>query len=199
MIKFLFPVLEEADRTHSLGIFSLEGDDPSSGGNGPSFDCSVMFASEQSAAVEARHMRSKGYGVNPHGYKIWEERLNAFRVIASVHTFEFSLRESETISQGHGYEIISLHERAILSCAYLGLSAAKSASVLNRGVATVNAHRRSVARKLDCSLSPIVIARVIYAHKTILEMSNFEPQIRRGKHYRFSDHATHSDLLQAIV
>lgn len=199
MIKLLFPVLEEANRRYSLGIFSLDEDNPSSGFNDSSFDCPIMFASEQSAAVEARYMRSKFYGVNPYGYKIWEERLNAFRVIASVNTFEFSLRESETISQGHGYEIISLHERSILSCAYLGLSAAESASVLNRSVATVNAHRRSVARKLGCSLSPIVIARVIYAHKAILEMSNFEPQIGLGKHYRFSDHATHSDLLQAIV
>ena len=200
MLKLLFPVFDETHQTYSLGVFSLATEEKLPPDlNGLASACPVVFATEQSVVVEKHYMRSNFFGLSPYGYKIWEERLNAFRVIASVNTFEFSLRESETISQGHGYEIISLHERSILSCAYLGLSAAESANVLNRSVATVNAHRRSVARKLGCSLSPIVIARVIYAHKAILEMSNLEPQIGLGKHYRFSDHATHSDLLQAIV
>ena len=85
-----------------------------------------------------------------------------------------------------------------MTCAYIGMSAAETAHSLHRSVATVNAHRRSVARKLNCALSPIVIARVIYAHKAIQEMCNLEPQIGLGKHYRISDHSTHSDLLRAI-
>ena len=157
-----------------------------------------MFATEQSAVVEKHYMRSNFFGLSPYGYKFWEERINAFRVIASVDSFEFSLRESEKISQGHDYEIISAQERSVMECAYVGMSAAETAQSLHRSVATVNAHRRSIVRKLNCALSPIVIARVIYAHKTIQEMYNLEPQIGPGKHYRFSDHSTHSDLLRAI-
>ena len=157
-----------------------------------------MFATEQSAVIEKHYMRSNFYGLSPYGYKIWEDRVNALRVIASVDSFEFSVRESERISQGHNYEIISTHERSVIECSYLGMSVAETAKNLHRSVATVNAHRRSIARKLSCPLRPIVLARVIYAHATIKEMCNLEPQIGLGKHHKISDHSTYSDLLRAI-
>ena len=199
MLKLLFPVFDEPHQTYSLGVFSLANEEKlSSDLKCSASACPVMFATEQSAAVEKHYMRSNFFGLSPHGYKIWEERINAFRVIASVDSFEFSLRESEKISQGHDYEIISAQERSVLACAYIGMSAAETAQSLHRSAATVNAHRRSIARKLNCALSPIVIARVMYAHKAIQEMCNLEPQIGLGKHYRISDHSTHSDLLRAI-
>lgn len=199
MLKLLFPVFDEIHQTYSLGVFSLATEEkPPRDLNGLASACPVVFATEQSAVVEKHYMRSNFFGLSPYGYKIWEERINAFRVIASVDSFEFSVRESEKISQGHDYEIISVQERSVMTCAYIGMSAAETAHSLHRSVATVNAHRRSVARKLNCALSPIVIARVIYAHKAIQEMCNLEPQIGLGKHYRISDHSTHSDLLRAI-
>ena len=199
MLKLLFPVFDETHQTYSLGVFSLATEEKLPPDlNGLASACPVAFATEQSAVVEKHYMRSNFFGLSPYGYKIWEERINAFRVIASVDSFEFSVRESEKISQGHDYEIISVQERSVMTCAYIGMSAAETAHSLHRSVATVNAHRRSVARKLNCALSPIVIARVIYAHKAIQEMCNLEPQIGLGKHYRISDHSTHSDLLRAI-
>lgn len=198
MITLLFPVLDDGHQRYSLGAFTLK-DEHHGVLSESSLDCRVMFASEQSEAFEARYMRSKLYDVNPLGYKIWIDRVNAFRVIASVDTFEFSLQESEIISQGNAYEIISLQERSVLLCAYLGMSASEAAQALRRSTATVNAHRRSLSRKLGSALSPIVIARVIYAHKAIAEMCNLAPQIGLGKHYKLSDYKTHSDLLRSIV
>jgi len=199
LLKLLFPVFDETHQTYSLGVFSLaNGEKLSSDLKGSASDCPVMFANEQSAFVEKHYMRSNFFGLNPYGYKIWEERINAFRVIASVDSFEFSLRESEKISQGYDYEIIRAQERSVLACAYIGMSAAETAQSLHRSAATVNAHRSSIARKLNCALSPIVIARVMYAHIAIQEMCDLEPQIRPGKHYRISHHSTHSDLLRAI-
>ena len=199
MIKLLFPVFDEVLKTFSLGIYTLGAEGkfvPDS--KELALACPIMFGAEKSEVVEKNYMSSHFYGFSPYGYKIWEERINAFRVIASVDSFEFSLRESEKISQGHDYEIISAQERSVLACAYIGMSAAETAQSLHRSTATVNAHRRSIARKLNCSLSPIVIARVMYAHKAIQEMCNLGPQIGLGKHYRISDHSTHSDLLRAI-
>ena len=198
-LKLLFPLIDEIHQSFSMGLFTITADDEfASDSVGLRYECPIMFATEQSAVIEKHYMRSNFYGVSPYGFKIWEDRINAFRVIASVDSFEFSSRESERISQGHGYEIISAHERSVIACAYVGMSAVESAKALHRSVATVNAHRRSIVRKLNCSLSPIVIARVVYAHKAIQEMCNLEPQIGLGKHYRFSDHLTHSDLLRAI-
>ena len=108
-------------------------------------------------------MRSNFYGFSPYAYKIWDDRVNALRVIASVDSFEFSVRESERISQGYSYEIISAHERSVIECSYLGMSVAETAKNLHCSVATVNAHRRSIARKLSCALSPIVLARYLCA------------------------------------
>ena len=199
MLKLLFPVFDETHQTYSLGVFSLASEEKLPPDlNGLASACPVVFATEQSAVVEKHYMRSNFFGLSPYGYKIWEERINAFRVIAAVDSFEFSLRESERIAQRHDYKIITAQERSVVECAYVGMSAAETAQSLHRSVATVNAHRRSVARKLNCALSPIVIARVIYAHKAIQEMCNLEPQIGLGKHYRISDHSTHSDLLRAI-
>ena len=198
-LKLLFPLIDEVHQSYSMGLFTVATDDEfASDSIGPRYGCQIMFATQQSADIEKHYMRSNLGGLSPYGYKIWEDRINAFRVIASVDSFEFSSQESDRIFQGHGYEIISAHERSVIACAYFGMSAAESAKFLHRSVATVNAHRRSIARKLNCSLSPIAIARVIYAHKAIQEMCNLEPQIGLGKHYRFSDHLTHSDLLRAI-
>jgi DNA-binding CsgD family transcriptional regulator len=182
-----------------LGVLSLEGDSETASQVGvPTQHCRVMFGAERSEVVEERYMRSNFYGLNPYGFKIWEERINAFRVIASVDFFEFSLRESGKISQGSDYEIITAQERSVIACAYVGMTAAETAESLHRSVATINAHRRAVARKLNCALTPIVIARIIYAHKAIQEMCDLGPQIGLGKHYRISDHSTHADLLRAI-
>ena len=199
VIKLLFPVLDNASESYALGVLSLEGDSETASQVGvPTQHCPVMFGAERSEVVEERYMRSNFYGLNPYGFKIWEERINAFRVIASVNTFELSIAQSERISQGTGYEIISLQERNVLSHAYLGYSITQTSKALNRSAATINAHRRSVAKKLNCRISPIAIARVIYAHKALEEMCNLQPHIGMGQHYKISDHRTHSDLLRAI-
>lgn len=199
MLNLLFPVLDETRKTYSLGVFSLATEEKlSSDSKGPASACPIVFATEKSAVVEKYYMRTNFYGLNPYGYKIWEERVNAFRVIASVDSFEFSVRDSEKFFQGKGYEIISEQERLVVACSYVGMSAAETAQSIHRSVATVNAHRRCIARKLNCMLSPIVIARVVYAHKAIEEMCNLQPRIGLGKHYRISDYSTHSDLLRAI-
>lgn len=189
MLKLLFPVFDEAGQTYSLGVFTLNAPAESPSDLGvPTHACPVVFASEKPEAIEKKHMRFNFSGLSPYGYKIWEERINAFRVIASVDSYEFSLRQSEKIARGQGYEMISSQERSVIASAYIGLSAAKTANVLCRSQATVNAHRRSIVRKLNCSLSPIVIARVMYAHKALQEMCGLEPQIDLGKHHGIRDH-----------
>lgn len=199
VLKFLFPFFDESNKNYSLAVFSSAIEDkPALDSKGLFYTCPIVFGAEQRAVVENHYMRSNFHGASPYGYKIWEDRVNAFRAIASVDSFEFSPRESEKIAQGQCYEIISVQERSVLSCAYLGMSAAETAKTLNRSVATVNAHRGSITRKLSSSLSPIVVARVMYAHKAIQEMCNLEPTIGLGKHYRFSDYLAHSDLLRAI-
>ena len=200
LLKLLFPVLDEASESYHLGVFSvanrfqapLESESPYE-------DCLVMFGAEQSAAVEERYMRSNVPGLSPYGFKIWEDRINAFRAVASVNSFELSLAESDQISQGVGYQRLSSHERSIVSYAYLGLSAAETSRAMHRSIATVNAHRRSVVMKLGCALTPIVLARVVYAHKAVKEMCGLKPENTPGKHYTVSKYPKSSDLPQTTA
>lgn len=183
------PIVEKASMTFALGVF-IPSMKPGADSHYTITEQTspVMFGSEKSELLDNRFTRSEYAGLNPYGLKIWTDRINAFRVIASVDTYELSDAQSAQISRGGGYHLLSLQERAVLSYAYLGLSAKDTAEAMHRSTATVNAHRRAVVGKLACSLTPITIARVIYAHKTIQAMNRLESLSDQGKHHKLSDH-----------
>ena len=188
MVKLLLPILSRESGDFQLGVFSFSEQDSHIATDALSTQhCPIMFGTEQSSVIEKRLMSGIFGGINPYGYKVWDDRINAFRVIASVDTFELAIDQSEQIEEGVGYEILTANERAAISHAYLGLSAREAASATFRSVATVRAHRLRARRKLGTNLTPIALARAVFAHKAVDEMNFRKPQIGQSNHYKAID------------
>ena len=183
LLKLLFPFPDESRGGFGIGILTIGLDAPDIISYNISQDCPVVFAMEKPLALERHYMKSNYRGLNPYAYKIWEERINAFRVIARVDTFSLSSKHSEQIAESEGVEILSPQEREVLLYAYLGLTSSETANAMNRSQSTVHAHRDSVRRKVGCKLSAVTLSRLIYAHRAVEEMNYLEPRVGVGKHY----------------
>ena len=188
VLKLLLPVLSRGSGDFQLGVCSFpELDSRVATDSLSTQHCPIVFGTEQSSVIEKRLMSRSFGGINPYGYKVWDDRINAFRVIASVDTFELARDQSEQIDEGVGYEILTANERAAISHAYLGLSAREAASATFRSVATVRAHRLRARRKLGTNLTPIALARAVFANRAIEEMNSRESRIGLGNHYTALD------------
>lgn len=188
MLKLLIPVLSRESGDFQLGLISFS--DLGSRIGAPlrsTQHCPIMFGTEQSSVIEKRLMSEIFRCINPYGYKVWDDRINAFRVIASVDTVELASDQSEQIDGGSGYVILTPIERAAIQYAYLGLSAKEASIATFRSIATVRAHRFSARRKLGTTLTPIALARVVYAHKAIEEMNCEQSQLGLSNHHKIAD------------
>ena len=99
----LIPILSRESGDFQLGLFSFS--DLGSRIGAPlrsTQHCPIMFGTEQSSVIEKRLMSEIFGGINPYGYKVWDDRINAFRVIASVDTVELASDQSEQIDGGAG-------------------------------------------------------------------------------------------------
>ena len=95
MVKLLVPILSRESGDFQLGIFSFSERDSHIATDALSTQhCPIMFGTEQSSVIEKRLMSGIFGGINPYGYKVWDDRINAFRVIASVDTFEQAIDQS---------------------------------------------------------------------------------------------------------
>ncbi len=183
MLKILFPFLDKNREQYSIGILDLPESSPELIGYAISPECPIVFGVEKPAAVEGFYMSTHYGGLNPYAYKIWDERVNAFRIIARVDTFSLASRHSEQIAKGDCFSVLSPSEAEVIVYAYLGMTSSQTAGMINRSKSTVHAHRESVRRKLGCRLSPVTLDRLISAHRIIEEMNWLEPKVGIGKHY----------------
>ena len=95
MVKLLLPILSRESGDFQLGVFSFSEQDSHIATDALSTQhCPIMFGTEQSSVIEKRLMSGIFGGINPYGYKVWDDRINAFRVIASVDTFEQAIDQS---------------------------------------------------------------------------------------------------------
>lgn len=179
MLKALVPVLDKNCESFAIGIINLPATDQYNVTHG----CPIVFGVEKPEVIERQYMTSYYPGLNPYAFKIWEERINAFRVIARVDSFSLSVKQSEQIRQREGVEILSPQEVEVLLYSYLGLTSIETGNAINRSLSTVHAHRDSVRRKVGCKLSAVILSCLIYAHRAVEEMNYLEPRVGVGKHY----------------
>lgn len=179
VLKALVPILDRNREDFAIGIINLPATEEYAVIQG----CPIVFGVEKPEAIEREYMASYYGGLNPYAFKIWEERINAFRVIARVDTFSLSFNQSGQIAKSEGVEVLSLQEREVVLHAYLGLTSAETANAMNRSKSTVHSYRDSVRRKLGSKLSAVTLSRLVYAHRAIEEMNYLEPRVGVGKHY----------------
>lgn len=107
MLNALVPVLDRNRESFAVGIVKL----PVTEEYAVTHGCPIVFGVEKPEAIERQYMASHYGGLNPYAFKIWEERINAFRVIARVDSFSLSVKQSEQITKREGVEILSPQER----------------------------------------------------------------------------------------
>ena len=179
MLSALIPVLDRNRESLAVGIVKL----PVTEEYAVTHGCPIVFGVEKPEVIERQYMASHYGGLNPYAFKIWEERINAFRVIARVDSFSLSVKQSEQITKREGVEILLPQEREVLLYSYLGLTSAETANAMNRSKSTIHFYRESVRRKVGSKLSPVALSRLVYAHRAVEEMNYLEPRIGVGKHY----------------
>ena len=179
MLNALVPVIDRNRESFAVGIIKLPAIEDYAVTQG----CPVVFGIEKPEAIERQYMVSHYGGLNPYAYKIWEERINAFRVIARVDTFSLSINQSDQIAKGDGLNILSPQETEVIFYSYLGYSAEQTAQVLHRSSSTVKAYREAIKKKVGCKLSAVTLGRLMYAHRAVEEMNYLEPRVGLGKHY----------------
>lgn len=179
MLKVLVVGVDKNRENFTIGVINLPVTEEYAVTQG----CPIVFGVETPEAIENHYMASDFGGLNPYAFKIWEERINAFRVIARVDTFSLNFGQSAQIAKGEGVEVLSLQEREVLLYAYLGLTSAETANAMNRSKSTIHFYRESVRRKVGSKLSPVALSRLVYAHRAVEEMNYLEPRIGVGKHY----------------
>lgn len=148
-------------------------------------DCPLIFATE-SASVLAERCLGQSH-CDPTGFKVWVDRINAFRSLARVDTVTLNRRQSEMIANGEGVVTVTLQERLALLHVYLGLTVKQSSEHLHRSTASVRAYRASLRQKTGLPLSPIVVSRLVYAHRAIEAMSYSLSEAGSGLHLMARD------------
>lgn len=179
VLKALVPILDRNREGFAVGIIDLPATEEYAVIQG----CPIVFSVEKPEAIERQYMASHYGGLNPYAFKIWEERINAFRVIARVDSFSLSFDQSDQIARGEDIKVLSRQEGEVVLHTYLGLTSAKTANAMNRSKSTVHAYRDSVRCKVGSKLSAVALARLVYAHRAVEEMNYLEPRVGVGKHY----------------
>ena len=143
-------------------------------------DCALVFATEAASVLQERFQGKPD--LDPFALKVWVDRINAYRSVVGVDTVTLNRCQSEMLVDGKGFVTVTLQERLALLHVYLGLTAEKSAEQLCRSTSSVRAYRASVRQKLGLPLSPIVISRLIYAHRAIEAMNYSLSEAGSGLH-----------------